>query len=119
MNISPIRKESAEHYAWGTACDGWHFLRRDDLSVILEEVPPGESESMHAHERSRQFFFVLSGNASMEIGKPERHVVRLGPEEGLEVEPGVPHRFFNAGKEAVKFVVVSMPKSHGDRVPAP
>ncbi len=25
---------SAEHYLWGNGCDGWHLLKRDDLSVI-------------------------------------------------------------------------------------
>ena len=121
MNYTPVGKESAERYTWGKACDGWHFLRRDDLSVILEEAPPGESEIMHAHARSRQFFFVLAGSASMEIGAfggKDREVVRFGPEEGLEVAPGVPHRFFNDGTDIVKFIVVSMPKSRGDRVPA-
>jgi hypothetical protein len=26
--------ENAEHYIWGEICDGWHLLKRDDMSVI-------------------------------------------------------------------------------------
>ncbi len=29
-----ISIEKAEHYLWGGNCDGWHLLKRDDMSVI-------------------------------------------------------------------------------------
>jgi mannose-6-phosphate isomerase-like protein (cupin superfamily) len=117
MDHVPISAaRGAEHYTWGGVCDGWHLLRRDDLSVILEVAPPGATETAHFHERSRQFFFVLEGTASMEIGAA---TLRIGPREGLEVPPGVPHRFFNEGNAPVTFLVTSMPASHGDRVPVP
>jgi mannose-6-phosphate isomerase-like protein (cupin superfamily) len=117
MTREPISAaRGAEHYRWGGVCDGWHLLRRDDLSVIQETVPPGAGETAHLHRFSRQFFYVLEGMASMEIGG---RTLRIGPQEGLEVPPGVPHRFFNAGEAAVKFLVISMPASHGDRTPVP
>lgn len=41
---NPIRLENAEHYLWGTHCEGWHLVRAPELSVIQERVPPGECE---------------------------------------------------------------------------
>jgi hypothetical protein len=40
---------SAEHYTWGSVCDGWHLVRRPELSVIRERMPAGTSEVRHFH----------------------------------------------------------------------
>ena len=60
-----ISRETAEHYNWKTVCDGWHFVQRDDLSVIAEKMPPHTAEDMHYHRQARQFFYILSGQATM------------------------------------------------------
>ena len=65
MNV--VNAAIAEKYLWGEGCYGWHLLKLDAVSVILEEVPPGGSEVRHYHERSRQFFFVLEGQAIIEL----------------------------------------------------
>ncbi len=62
-----LNKASAEHYNWGENCDGWHLLKNNNLSVIRELVPPGSSEVSHYHERSRQLFFILEGEARLEV----------------------------------------------------
>ena len=49
-------RKTAEHYYWKKVCDGWHFLQRDDLSIIVEKMPPNTSEDMHRHQKARQFF---------------------------------------------------------------
>lgn len=77
-----MRKRSranAEHYQWGEACDGWHLVKHPEMSVIYERMPPGTEETRHYHERARQFFFVLSGVATMEIAG---QTVELHPLEG-------------------------------------
>lgn len=51
----------------GDSSDGWHLLKSDDLSVIEELVPPGEKERRHYHQTAQQFFYVLSGQAVIEI----------------------------------------------------
>jgi mannose-6-phosphate isomerase-like protein (cupin superfamily) len=104
--------KSAERYQWGTASEGWHLLNRTELSVIQERVPPGDRERSHFHSRARQFFYVLEGQAVLEVGG-SRVEVRAG--QGLEVPPGVPHQFRNESQSAVTFLVVSCPHSHGDR----
>ncbi|MBI3578059.1 MAG: cupin domain-containing protein [Ignavibacteriales bacterium] len=104
--------EQAEHYTWGDTCDGWHLLKRDDLSVIQERVPPGKFEVKHFHHKSRQFFFILEGQATIEMaGK----AIVLNKHQGLEIPPTVPHQFRNDSTEDVVFLVISAPKSHGDR----
>ncbi|MBB6183943.1 cupin domain-containing protein [Oleiagrimonas soli] len=107
-----IDARTAPHYRWGEVCDGWHLLAGDDLSVIEERVPPGASETRHRHTRARQFFYVLEGEATMELEGVE-HVLRAG--QGLHVPPGATHCLRNASEAAVRFLVVSAPKSHGDR----
>lgn len=108
-----ISTDNAKHYTWGDVCDGWHLLQSHRLSVIQERVPPGAAEVMHYHETAQQFFFVLSGEATLEIGG--RRFI-LGPQQGISVEPGTPHKLMNQGAVDVSFLVVSSPMSHGDRV---
>ncbi len=108
-----ISKETAEHYIWGQACDGWHLVKNAELSVIQERMPTRTSETRHYHSTARQFFFVLSGTATIEING-RREV--LHTHEGLEVPPETPHQMFNESSQAVEFLVVSQPASHGDRV---
>ena len=104
---------TAEHYTWGHACDGWHLLRSDSLSVIQERMPPGTAEQRHAHARAQQVFFILSGEATFEVGED---AVQVAAQESLHVPPGVPHRIANHGPADLHFLVISEPKAHGDRV---
>ena len=103
---------SARHYRWGAASDGWHLLEGVDLSVIQERVPPGDAERRHRHARARQFFYILSGVATLEIDGRE---VTVAARQGIEVPPGTPHQFLNRSSADVEMLVVSSPRSHGDR----
>jgi mannose-6-phosphate isomerase-like protein (cupin superfamily) len=111
--LDPININGAEHYLWGDGCDGWHFVKTEDLSVIQERVPPGQSERKHYHEKSRQFFYVLEGTATLEVAH-QSFILR--EREGIEVSPMTPHRLLNKSAEDLVFLVVSAPKSHGDRI---
>jgi hypothetical protein len=48
-----IDRANAEHYLWGINCDGWHLVKHDDMSIIIERVPAGASEQRHFHIHSR------------------------------------------------------------------
>ena len=111
-----VSTKSAEHYQWGDACEGWHLLAGDDLSVIEERMPPGTAEQRHRHARSRQFFYVLEGEAVLEV-EGTTQVLHHG--EGVHVPPGAAHQMRNDSAHDVRFIVVSAPKSHGDRIAAP
>jgi mannose-6-phosphate isomerase-like protein (cupin superfamily) len=108
-----VSKETAEHYIWGSVCDGWHFVKQEDLSVIYERMPSGTSEVRHFHNKSRQFFFILSGIATIEVDG-ERHQIEKF--QGIEVAPGIPHQMTNQLQSDIEFIVISQPMSHGDRI---
>lgn len=112
----PVDTSTAEHYTWGGACDGWRLLEGDDLSVIQERVPASAGEAAHFHTRARQFFYVLSGTATMEF--PDRAVV-VGPGQGLHVPPNTVHRLFNGSDTDLIFLVISAPATKGDRLNVP
>ncbi len=111
--MSVIDINTADRYRWGAGSRGWHLLQGADLSVIQETVPPGDRERLHVHRHARQFFYVLDGEAVLQVGDVV-HVLRTG--QGLEVAPGLPHQFRNESGAAVTFLVISAPRAHGDRV---
>jgi len=114
--MSVVDTATAEHYTWGSACDGWHLLRGDDLGVIEERMPPGSVEQRHLHRHARQFFYVLAGQAVMELDGRQH---RLDAGQGLHVPPGSAHQMRNESAADLRFLLVSAPHSHGDREPAP
>jgi len=111
--MTVVSTENAEHYTWGDGCDGWHLVKTPMLSVIKERVPCGRMEVRHYHKRAEQFFFVLEGNASIEI---DGEVFELKKQDGIHVKAGVSHQLRNIQDHDLIFVVTSCPPSHGDRV---
>ncbi|AUJ35299.1 cupin domain-containing protein [Vibrio vulnificus] len=111
--MTVISRENGEHYVWGEKCDGWHLVKSQSLSVIQEKVPSGRSEVRHLHEKSEQFFFVLSGCATLEV---DGEVHQIHPNQGFHVPCNTPHKLSNLGQEDLHFIVTSTPPSHGDRV---
>ena len=108
-----VHERNAEHYVWGGNCDGWHLLKSPGLSVIKERVPSGSHEVRHAHQHAHQFFYILSGRATLEA---DGEVLTLHPHEGCSIPPGVAHRLSNEDADDLVFILVSAPPAHGDRV---
>jgi quercetin dioxygenase-like cupin family protein len=115
FEMKPVSVATAEHYVWGEGCDGWHLVRSAELSVIEERMPPGAMEQRHCHARSRQFFYVLAGELTMEL---DGAVHTLDAGVGLEIAPGLAHQAMNRSGQDARFLVTSCPPSHGDRIPA-
>lgn len=114
INASPVlTTENTENYIWGNHCNGWHFVNTDDLSVIRETMPCNSKEKLHYHEKSMQFFFILNGIATFEIDNKE---FTASSGSGIIIHPGAKHRIINNGPSALEFLVVSRPRSHGDRI---
>jgi mannose-6-phosphate isomerase-like protein (cupin superfamily) len=105
--------ENAEHYIWGEVCDGWHLLKRDDLSVIQERVPAGAAEVVHVHNIARQFFYMIEGEGTMIF---QDHEVILKKGEGIEIAPQTKHQFKNQSTADVHFLVLSVPSTRAERV---
>ena len=119
--MTAIHTGNAEHYTWPSAigestCDGWHLHRSASLSIIEERMPPGTAEQRHLHHRATQFFYVLTGELIIELNGEEH---RLQPNIGFTIAAETPHQVFNRGAEDARFLVISQPPSHGDRIPAP
>ena len=108
-----VSRENAEHYRWGNDCDAWYLVNDDQLSVIEELMPPGAAEIRHHHTKAQQFFFILSGEIMMEV-EGETTLVRAG--SGIRVLPGKKHQIRNPSSSPVRLLVISHPRSHGDRV---
>ena len=113
VNIEKVISSTADHYVWGEVCDGWHLVRDADLSVIEESMPPGAQEVRHYHNRAQQFFYILIGEATMET---DGETIRLRAGEGVRILPGTTHKILNESSAPVRFLVISQPPSHGDRV---
>ncbi|MEC5385971.1 cupin domain-containing protein [Uliginosibacterium sp. H3] len=107
-----LSRDNAEHYTWGEGCDGWHLLKSDALSVIEERVPPGKSESRHLHMNAQQCFYIVEGEAAIEMAGQE---VLLSAGQSLVVPARTPHQFFNRSASDVRFLVISQPSTRGDR----
>ena len=104
---------NTEHYKWGEGCDGWRFVNSDSLSVIREKMLPKTQEQLHYHKKAQQFFYVISGTATFEIDNELIEVVR---DKGLWIKPGMKHKISNQTDADLEFLVISQPKSHGDRI---
>lgn len=112
MVPKPTSISSAQEYAWGDDCQGWHLVKAAGLSVIQERMPPGTREARHWHARAMQFFYVLAGTLTLEV-EGERHQLSAG--SGIELPQGTAHQAINESAEAVDFLVISMPPAQGDR----
>lgn len=107
-----VSELNAEHYKWGDDCDGWHLVKAPKLSIIKEKVPPGGKEKKHYHKHAHQFFYILYGEAVIEIDDED---FRVKEGEGIEVAPNMPHKFKNESNEDVVFIVTSSPSTSNDR----
>lgn len=107
-----VSTKNTEHYVWAENCDGWHLLKDPTLHIIQESVPPGKSEHRHLHSVAQQFFFILTGQAIMEV---EGQDYPLSVGEGIHIRAGQPHQFKNPYDHPVEFLVISNPTTRGDR----
>jgi len=72
-------------------------------SVVIECTvqPDGFVAATHLHPSQSERFAVIEGTLGLKVGKDKR---MLGRSEVAVVEPGMPHRFWNAGEDEVRFV---------------
>ena len=108
-----ISTKTASHYFWGNNYDGWWLKKNGRFTVISEILPPNGSEVKHFHSKTEQFFYVLEGTLSIELDGTNYH---LQHHEGITVIPNIAHKVFNQSDKNVKFLVISCPDSHRDRI---
>jgi len=113
MDNRVVDISNSEQYSWGQKAVGWHLLKAGNLSVISEKMPKGAAERMHYHEKTQQFFYVLSGEATFEVNGAI-HVVKQ--HQGIAINPGEKHKVTNFADQDLEIMVISSQPSHGDRI---
>ena len=83
--------------------------------VIFETIvqPGGFVAAAHVHPFQTERFEALAGTLGMRRGKQR---IELVPGETTTVEPGVPHRFWNAGDGEVRFRCTVSPALQFERL---
>ena len=107
-----ISKRIAPSYKWRETCSGWTLLDSPNLHVIQESMPSGTHELRHVHDHVQQLYFVLEGEATIEIDK-RIEIIRSG--EAISITPRAIHRMMNQGKGALEFLVISSTAPRADR----
>ena len=75
--------------------------------------PGGVVAAAHVHPFQSERFEVISGRIGMKLG---RRKLEAGPNDIVVVEPGTPHKFWNAGEDELHFVAVVKPALQFERL---
>jgi quercetin dioxygenase-like cupin family protein len=72
-------------------------------AVLVETIvrPDGFVAAAHVHPHQTERFEVLEGRLGLRVGDEE---IVAEPGDVLTVEPGTPHRFWNAGESEARFL---------------
>ena len=103
--------ENAEHYVWGEVCDGWHLLKRDDMSVIQERVPAGGAEVMHYHTCGAPVLLYPRRRRDDGILRINRWFCARG--QGIEIRTAGQTPIQKSIEGDVHFLVISVPSTAG------
>ena len=106
-------KQNTEHYFWGNKCEGFHLIKKENLSIIQEIMPPSTKEQMHFHNHAEQFFYILSGTATFLIDDDQ---IEVGKGEGIHILSKIKHQIFNNQSTVLEFLVISQPSTKEDRI---
>jgi mannose-6-phosphate isomerase-like protein (cupin superfamily) len=83
-------------------------------SLAEARVPVGGQTTPHYHPRTEEIYYILIGQARMEIGD-EQQVV--GPGDAIAIPPGVVHQISNIGDRTLQFLCCCAPAyEHDDTV---
>jgi len=111
--MSKSSKQTAPYYIWGKNCEGWELLKHPNFHIIEELMPLESNESLHYHKIAQQFFYILEGKASFTLDQTK---IDVGPNEGIQINPGVHHFIANNDKKPLRFLVISNPSHREDRI---
>jgi quercetin dioxygenase-like cupin family protein len=91
---NPVTGETLQFVVSATETNGEYVL----IEVLVE--PDGFVAAAHVHPYQTEVFEVLEGAIGFQAG--DREIV-AGPGDTVAVEPGTPHRFWNAGDSPARF----------------
>lgn len=111
-------KKHTDPYTWGASCKAWVLQQSGNMIIKEEMMPPGTCETLHFHEKTEQFFYILEGVAlfSIEVADGARKSYSVQSGEGTGIRPGKAHRIENAAGTDLRFLVISAPGYPKDRI---
>ena len=83
-------------------------------SLAEARLPSGASTTPHYHPLTEEIYYILEGEAKMQIGDECRQV---GPGDAIAIPPGEVHTITNCGPSLLKFLCCCAPGyEHDDTV---
>jgi mannose-6-phosphate isomerase-like protein (cupin superfamily) len=79
----------------------WEETGSKELCVGVGELDPGRVLGLHHHVGDAEFYYVLSGRATITVEEKE---INATPGTAIYIPPSAKHKILNDGKE--KFVMV-------------
>lgn len=76
------------------------------LSVYVVECPPGQGPLLHAHWRTHESFFCLSGRFEVRMGPQGEHAAVLEPLDMVACPLGVSRAFKNVSDQPARLLVI-------------
>jgi mannose-6-phosphate isomerase-like protein (cupin superfamily) len=77
------------------------------FGLVEHDLPASQLGSpVHTHEHEDEYSYVLTGRLTAQVGDS---VIEAGPGELLVKPRGIPHAFWNAGSEPVRFLELISP----------
>jgi mannose-6-phosphate isomerase-like protein (cupin superfamily) len=75
-------------------------------SIAQIQIPPGKSSVLHYHQKNEESYYILRGEAWMEIDQRE---FALTPGQVCLIQPGEKHRIRNKGNDDLEFLAFCAP----------
>ena len=95
----------------------FHKTSRDTNGeyVVVEAIlqPGATVAAAHVHPYQTERFRVLAGTVGMKVGRKR---LEVGPGEVVTVDPGTPHKFWNAGDGEARFICEVRPAREFERL---
>src|SRR3954467_5549900 len=106
-----VGPNEGEHVRFGNALGARRMLSGREtgggFGLVEHDLPPKQLGSpIHTHEHEDEYSYVISGRLTAQIGD---EVVEAGPGVMVVKPRGVPHAFWNAGDEPVRFLELISP----------
>ena len=111
-----IGSTTGRHVRFGKALGTRRMLGANEtggaFGLVEHDLPPGQLGSpIHTHEREDEYSYVVSGRLTALVGDD---VIETGPGELVAKPRGIPHAFWNAGSEPVRFLELITPGGFED-----
>lgn len=84
------------------------------LSITIAECPPGNGPMLHAHMRTHEIFFCLTGKFEVSWGDEGQYSTVLEPHDMVDVPLGVTRDFKNVSDATALLFVIILGGDQGD-----